>query len=197
MRQTLQITALLLVPFLGASCAATSVQTFANPTEATQAIVQAAEAGDQDEARRIFASFARTSVQRDKVYASLFNAAETRYERGNGAGAARILELVTTEYPKAVAAREALVYSLFVDRAGAEAPTEGQTESMALAIDAARSASSQTSAWVALAATQVAIDRGDTSSARAEFDGFLQGWDGQPADLLPYVEDLDRFLQTH
>lgn len=197
MRQTLQVTAALLIPLLGASCAATSVQTFANPAEATQAIVQAAEAGNQEEARRIFASFARSSVQRDKVYASLFSAAETRYERGNGASAARILDLVTTEYPKAVAAREALVYSLFVDRAGAETPTEGQTETMALAIEEARAASPQSSAWVALAATQVAIDRGDTSGARAEFDGFLQSWDGQPANLLPYVEDLDRYLQTH
>jgi hypothetical protein len=197
MRQIISYAVLFITPLLGASCAATSVQAFANPGEATQAMVLAAEAGNHEEARRIFNSFARSSIQRDKVYANLFNAAETRYERGNGAAAARILELVTVEYPAAVAAREALVYSLFVDRAGADAPSEGQTESMALAISAAREASGRRSPWVDLAATQVAIDRGDTSAARAEFDGFLQGWDGEPADLLPYVEDLDRYLQTH
>ena len=197
MRQTLLLTVLLLASSLGASCASTAVQTFANPAEATKAMVVAAEAGDQEEARRIFNSFARSSVKRDQVYASLFNAAETRYERGDGAGAARILELVTQEYPAAVAAREALVYALFVDRAGSEEPSESQIEAMELAIDAAREASPQPSVWVGLAATQVAIDRDNTTAARAEFDGFLQAWEGEPASLMPYVEDLDRYLQTH
>ena len=197
MRQLTHLAVLLLTPFLAFSCASTSVRTFANPGEATQAMVLAAESGNQEEARRIFDSFARSSVQRDKVYANLFNAAKTRYERGDGGAAASILQLVTAEYPAAVAAQEALVYALFVERAGAEGPSEGQTESMATAIYAAREASTQRSPWVDLAATQVAIDRGDTSGARAEFDVFLQGWDGEPSGLLPYVEDIDRYLQSH
>ncbi|QDV08059.1 hypothetical protein Poly30_35950 [Planctomycetes bacterium Poly30] len=187
----------LLASLSAASCASTSVQTFSSPEEATNAIVAAAEQGNQDEARRIFDSFARSSVQRDKVYASLFSAAEARYDRGNGGGAANILQFVTTQYPAAAAAREALVYSLFVERAGAEAPAEGQAETMAAAIESARSVSSEPSAWIDLAATQVAIDRGDLSGARAEFGNFLDAWDGQPASLLPYVEDIDRYLQSH
>lgn len=197
MRQSLQLATLLLASSLGASCSLTPARTFANTTEATQAMVVEAEAGNQKEARRIFDSFARSSDERDKVYASLFAAAETRYERGNGAGAARILELVTAEYPDAVAAREALVYSLFVDRSDSAEPTEDQTKAMTQAIDAAREASLQPSAWVGLAATQLAIDLGDTSAARSEFDGFLQSWDGEPASLMLYVEDIDRYLQTH
>lgn len=186
-----------LAPFFAASCASTSVQTFANPQEATEALVAAAEQGDDAEARRIFDSFARSSVQRDKVYASLFSAAEARYDRGNGGAAANILQFVTLEYPAAVAAREALVYSLFVERASADAASEGQAEVMAEAIESARAASRAPSAWIDLAAAQVAIDQGNISSARVEFGNFLGAWDGQPASLVPYVEDIDRYLQSH
>lgn len=187
----------LLATFALAACSATSVQTFSNPAEATAAIVQAAEVGDQEEARRIFDSFARSSVQRDRVYASLFDAAEARYDRGDGGAAANILQFVTAQYPAAVAAREALVYSLFIDRAGGATPTDEGAMALAQAVQGARESNPQPSPWIDLAATQVAIDRGDLASARADFSQFLDRWDGQPAGLMEYVEDIDRYLQTH
>ncbi len=180
-----------------ASCASTSVATFNTPEEATEAIVRAAEAGQDDEAQRIFDSFARSSVQRDKVYGAMFSAAAARYERGEGRGAAHILSFMAEQYPAAVSAREALVYALFVDRASAEVAEESQTEELALAVEDIRGKSGQTSAWVDLAATQVAIDRGDIATARSEFGHFLDAWDGAAIELVPYVEDIDRYLQSH
>ncbi|MEM8711972.1 MAG: hypothetical protein AAGG01_13560 [Planctomycetota bacterium] len=194
--QPLTVLALLAASALTA-CSSTSVQTFSSPAEATAAIVQAAEAGDQEEATRIFDSFARSSVQRDRVYASLFDAAEARYDRGNGGAAANILTFVTAQYPAAVAAREALVYSLFIDRASGAEPTDDGVVALAQAVEGARESNPQPSPWIDLAATQVAIDRDDLSSARADFSQFLERWDGEPAGLMEYVEDIDRYLQSH
>lgn len=199
----IQGTAPILLPFLAAlalvclSCASTSVQTFASPEEATAAIVTAAEAGDDDEANRIFDSFARSSVKRDQVYASLFDTASSRYESGRSGDAARILGFVTKNYPNAVAAREALVYSLFLERAEAGVATDESTEAMEAAIKDVRSSVATPSPWVDLADTQVAIDKNDLPRARRSFDAFLARWDGAPASVVLYVEDIDRYLQSH
>lgn len=179
------------------SCAATSVSTFATPEEATAAIVTAAEAGDKAEAVRIFDSFARSSVQRDRVYATLFDAASERYESGRSSEAARILDFVTAKYPNAIAAREALVYALFLERADGGAATASSMKEMRSAISAVRSATPNPSPWIDLAETQVAIDEGDLSAARVVFAEFLGDWDGTPDSIVLYVEDIDRYLQSH
>jgi hypothetical protein len=51
--------------------------------------------------------------------------------------------------------------------------------------------------WIELAETQVAIDDGDHARARATLDAFLTRWDHAPAELVVYVEDIDRYLQSH
>ena len=52
------------------------------PEEATRAIVAAAEIGDAEEASRIFDTFARSSVQRDRVLVELVDAGLGRLEAG-------------------------------------------------------------------------------------------------------------------
>lgn len=181
-----------------ASCAATQVRTFGSPEEATVAIIESAGSGDQAEASRIFDTFAKSSVQRDQVYASLYGAASGRYAEGAGVEAANILEFVAAKYPRAVAAREARVLALFVERAESGAtPTGEDVKALDASIRDVRSLTEAPAAWVELAATQVAIDRGELDRARDTFTRFLGIWDGQAASLGPYVEDIDRYLRSH
>lgn len=181
---------------LGA-CSSTSVRTFSSPSEATAAMVTAAESGDMDEASRIFDGYARSSVSRDRVYAQLFDAAESRYESGQPMNAANLLRFVSGRYPNAIAAREALVYALFLERVDRGAPDDQLRRDLEAAISEVRAKAPRPANWVDLAATQASIDAGDMESARATFASFLGVWEGSPASLMPYVEDLDRYLQSH
>lgn len=186
-----------LVLLLAPSCSSTSKSAYTTPEEATTAIISSAAAGDVQEAGRIFDSLADDPVQRDRVYAALFNAASQRYESGQSAEAANLLTFVTEHYPNAAAAREALVYALFLERAEAGATTEASTGALNEAITSVRSGVTRPPTWVELAATQVAIDDGDLARARETFDSFLTSWDQQPSGLALYVEDIDRYLQSH
>ncbi|MEM1451682.1 MAG: hypothetical protein AAF957_24730 [Planctomycetota bacterium] len=188
---------LLAASTLAWSCASTTVSTFASAEEATAAIVTAAANGNADEAERIFDSFARSSVQRDKVYATLYQAAEERYEAGRGQEASLILALVTKKYPKAAAAREALVYARFIERAESGSSSEESNREMRAAIDDLRASSGSAPPWVDLAETQLAIDEGDMDLAARSFETFLEGWNGQPESLALYVEDINRYLQSN
>jgi hypothetical protein len=187
------VVALLLAP----SCASTSARTYSTPEEATAAITTAAATGDMQEAGLIFDSFAEEPVQRDRVYAALFDAASVRYESGRNAEAANLLTFVTERYPHAAAAREALVYALFLERAEVGAATDASTSKMKKAITAVRSGVATSPPGVDLAETQVAIDGGDLARARDTFDAFLTSWDQTPPELVVYVEDIDRYLQSH
>lgn len=182
---------------LVASCQTASVQTFRTPEEATGALIEAAERGDVDEASRIFDTFARASVQRDRVYARAFDAAMVREDAGEAVKSANILKFVCEKYPGATSAREALAYSLWMERNGSEEASEGQTKDLRAAINDVRSATSKPAVWMDLAETQVAIDEGDLDRAREAFGTFLFNWDGTPVSLMAYVEELERFLQTH
>lgn len=182
---------------LAPSCSSTSTHAYSTPEKATTAIIAAAAAGDVQEAGRIYDSLLDDPVQRDRVYAAVFNAASQRYESGQSAEAANLLTFVTEHYPNAAAAREALVYALFLERAEAGATGDTSTGALKEAIADVRSGVARPSAWVELAETQVAIDDGDLQRARATFDTFLTSWDRAPADLVVYVEDIDRYLQSH
>lgn len=179
------------------ACSSTSIRTFSSPGEATAAIAAAAEAGDMDEASRIFDGFARSSVARDRVYAQLFDAAEARYEGGQPMNAANLLRFVSGRYPNAIAAREALVYALFLERVDRGVADDELTRDLEAAIADVRSKAPRPANWVDLAATQASIDAGDLNEARTTFASFLGVWEGSPASLMPYVEDLDRYLQSH
>ncbi|MEL6428606.1 MAG: hypothetical protein AAFU73_12360 [Planctomycetota bacterium] len=182
---------------LFASCASTTVRTFASPADATAAIVAEVDAGNRDEASRIFDSFARASIQRERVYAELFGTAEQRYGGARYGQAADVLEFLCAKYPGAVNAREGLVYARFLERADLGEARPEQTRAMGAAIEDYRSVASSPSAWVELASVQFAIDEGDLAGARRQFGDFLGSWDGNPPDLMAYVEDLGRYLETH
>jgi len=184
------------VLLLAPSCASTGGRTYATPEEATAAMITAAVAGDMPEAELIFESFAVDPVQRDRAYVALFGAASERYESGRSAEAANLLTFVTERYPHAAAAREALVYALFLERAEAGAATDASTTAMKKAISSVRSGVAISPTGVDLAETQVAIDGGDIERARDTFDAFLTSWDRAPAELVVYVEDIDRYLQS-
>jgi hypothetical protein len=186
-----------LVLLLAPSCSSTGTRAYATPEEATTAIITAAGAGDVQEAGRIFDSFAADPVERDRVYAAVFNAASERYEAGNSAEAANLLTFVTEHYPNAAAAREALVYALFLERAESGAMAAASTGELKAAITSVRAGVTVPPTWVELAATQVAIDDGELARARETFDAFLTTWDQQPSGLALYVEDIDRYLQSH
>lgn len=189
--------ALLALSFLSlAACQSTSIRTYGSPEEATQAIVAAAEAGDTVEASRIFDTFARSSVQRDRVYAQLFDAGQTRYEDGRAAQAADVFGFVCDRYPGAVAAKESLVFALFLERAELGQADPELTKALETAVDDVLAVSQTPSAWVDLAATQAAVDAGDMGRARDVFSVFLGKWDGAPSSLMVYVEDLDRRLRS-
>lgn len=188
--------AVILAHLVGVSCISTSVRYYSSPEEATVAIVESIDAGDDGEASRAFDSFARGSIQRDRVYAELYGTAEQRFDKGNTSGAAEVLEFVTLKFPGAVNAHEALVYARFVERAERGAATEEGTRALGEAIDGYRGVAAEPSAWVDLASVQHAIDAGNLAVARADFIRFVDGWDRQSADLMPYVEDLGRYLET-
>ena len=182
---------------VAASCVSLGARTFTSPTEATAAIVESVDEGERQEASRIFDTFARGSTQREQVYAELFGTAEQRYRNKRAEGAADVLEFVCAKYPGAVNAREALVYARFMERAENGVPKVGQAEAMEAAIADYRSVADRPSAFVDLALVQLAIDDGDLGQAREDFRNFLGTWDGGSPEIMLYVEDLGRYLETH
>lgn len=190
----LRALAVTLLILTAASCQSTSVRTFATPGAATAAMIEAIDAGDVREADEIFDGFARASVQRDRVYAELYGTAEARFESGDATGAAEILEFLCAKYPAAVNAREALLYARFLGRA--ETGVQN-ADDLRRAIAGYRNAAQAPSAWADLAETWVAIDTGDMDLARSRFQAFLTIWDGTDAQIMPHVEDISRYLETH
>lgn len=188
--------AVILAHLVGVSCISTSVKYYSSPEEATVAIIESIDAGDDGEASRAFDSFARGSIQRDRVFAELYGTAEQRYDAGDTAGAAEVWEFVTMKYPGAVNARESLVIARFVERAERGSATEEGTRALGEAVAGYRGVATDPSAWVDLASVQHSIDAGDLATARADFIRFVDGWDRQPAALMPWVEDLGRYLET-
>ncbi len=192
MKRTILIAAVLAL----AGCRSTSVQTYSSPEEAIRAIIAAAEAGEGEEASRIFDTFARSSVQRDRVFAELFDAGVSRYEAGRHRAAADVFSFVCERYPGAVDARESLVYALLLQRGHSDGVEPGLTAELEAAVADARASSPTPAVWVDLAATRAAVDAGDLPRARENFAVFLSAWSGEPAALTAYVEDLDRRLRA-
>lgn len=177
-----------------AACQSTSVQTYSSPGEATRAIVAAAEIGDAEEASRIFDTFARSSVQRDRVLVELVDAGLGRLEAGRHRAAAGVLSFACERYPGAVGARDSLVLALLLERGTADSAGPGQTAALEEAVADARTVGPSPAIWVDLAAAQVAVDAGDQGRAQESFAAFLGAWTGQPASLTSQVEELRRRL---
>ena len=177
-----------------AACQSTSVQTYSSPEEATRAIIAAAEIGDGKDASRIFDTFARSSVQRDRVLAELVDAGVSRQEDGRYRAAADVLGFVCQRYPDAVNAKELLVFALLLERGTSESAEPGLIDELERAVANVRAASPAPAFWVDLAATHVAVEAGDLAIARENFAAFMGAWSGEPAALTIQVEDLDRRL---
>lgn len=190
-------TALSLAWTLASGCASTSQRSFAGPEEAAVAVLTALEEGRPGEADQIYGTFTQSRTNEELLYPVLYDAARGRFESGEPARAAQVLELLVDRHPTAAGSREALVYALFLERAEQGVATPDQTARLAEAIAGLRGTSPQLVPWVDLAETQLRIDEGRLGEARDSFARFLGAWEGEPAGLLTYAEDLNRYLQTH
>ena len=195
MKRHVLIAALAAATTLG--CAASRSASFETPEQAGQAILVALAEGRDADAARIHDAIASDPHDREHLYPVLYESARGRYEAGEPESAARVLEFLVERHPAAVASREALVYALFLQRAELEVPDPTLNQRLEAAIDGLRASSPATPAWLELVETQLAIDAGRLDAARTSYDTFLGRWDGEPAALLVYVEDLGRYLASH
>ena len=189
--------ALLLVWTLASGCASTSQRSFTGPEEAAVAVLTALEEGRSSEAERIYGTFTKSRTNEELLYPVLYDAARSRFEGGEPARAAQVLELLVERHPTAAGSREALVYALFLERAEQGVATPEQASRLSEAIAGLRGTSTRVVPWVDLAETQLRIDEGRLDEARDSFARFLGTWEGEPTSLLTYAEDLNRYLQTH
>src|SRR6185503_16224014 len=109
----------------------------------------------------------------DKIYPVLYGAARTRYQEGNSMGSVALLRFLHGTYPSAASVREALLYALFLERAGAKsADPELVAEIDGLLADL-RAAEAPLPAWIDLIEAQQAIDGRDSVRAREAYARFL------------------------
>lgn len=181
------------LPALLAACASTPA---GPPAEVAQEIVVSLDQGRVEAADARFDAVGERAEYRDKIYPVLYTTAGDRFETGEG-DPVPLLRFLAAHYPDAIAVREALVYGLFLERAEqASADPELVKELETTAAELRERATPQTP-WLDLIDTQVAIDRGRDTDARASFDQFLAAWSGTPNELWPYVEDLERYFTSH
>jgi hypothetical protein len=185
---------LLLALPLAAGCAAAPA---GPPDQVAARIVVDLDRGESDDARELWKGVAARPEHRERIYPILYQAARERYSRGDVAGSSRILRFMEPRYPDALAVRQALLYSLFVERALMEAPDPKLVAAIEEGLADVREGSAQLPAWVDLVATQTAIDQNRLSEARESFGRFRSQWQGEPQELALYVEDLERYLTSH
>jgi len=183
---------ILLLTLLLSACASTSSLT----GDAVPAgVLTALDDGRADEAATILRN--ASPEDRERAYPALFTAARERYEGGAYADSLDVLRLLVTEYPEAGAVQEAYVYGLFLERAGQKKPDPDLVEELEEGVAELSASSVRVPHWVALVEAQTAIDQGQTAEASVAFQRFRSAWDGQPAALQPYVDDLGRYLASH
>jgi len=183
-----------LLALVTASCVSAAT---APPDELAADIVAALDAGQRAHADALFASAAGSEAHRERVYPVVFGAARQRFEAGEPAAASAQLDFLTDAYPEARSARVALLYSLFLQRTEQAEAEPTLVLALGEAVADVREASSTPPAWVDLVEAQQAIDGGELDRARRSYDRFVAGWNGTPAPLTIYVEDVGRYLATH
>jgi hypothetical protein len=161
---------------------ATSVDTFADPADATEGVVAALRSGDPAEANRIFGLYARASVLRDSVFYAVIEAASADYIAGQDESGRRLVEFAQANYPQAGYAS--------ADELEAELRA-GLAEGAAVIETAYANAAG---ALAALSAVQEAIDNEEFPLAVERFDAFLQSWNGEPAELQAEVDRIKLLL---
>jgi hypothetical protein len=167
------------------------------PEEVAPEIVAHLDAGRNADAAELFERAADSQAGREALYPLLYDEARARFQEAEHQPAARVLGFMAARYPRALAVREALVYALFLQRAADAVPTPELVRALGDALAELRTSASAPPPWLALAEAQQAIDRGELVTARAAFAGFQELWDGRPAELTVYVQDVGRYLASH
>lgn len=173
-----------------AGCASTPV---GPPEEVAPRIVALLDAGKDEDAAELFEASARAEGAEQRLYPLLYEEARARYQKGDSQPSARVLAFMAGRYPRALAVREALVYALFLERAESEVPEPELVQAIGTAVGELKQ-SGAAPLWIGLVEAQQAIDRGEPDAAREAFAGFKDAWDGRPAELTVYVDDIDRYL---
>lgn len=186
----MKIPAIVLTALLSTSCLALT----GPPEEVGDGIVAALAEGDTERAAYMYDRIERDPEYREQIYPTLFDAARDRYIGNDFEGAADVLRFMLPRYPQAMAVKEAMAYSLFLQRAST-GRADGARELEEL-LESLGNRPIGSSPWIALVETQVAIDRGDDAAALDGFDRFLAHWNGGPAELAVYVDDLGRYLTS-
>ena len=180
LRMPLGLAPLLLV--CACSSTATTVETFSDPTGATEGVVAALQADDAAEANRIFGLYARSSVLRNSVFYALVEAASEEFLAGNDASGGRLVEFAQANFPRAgYESAEALEAEL----------REGLAEGLEVVESAYASA---TAALTALGQIQDAIDNEEYLLAEERFAAFMRTWNGEPADLQSEVDRIEKLI---
>jgi outer membrane protein assembly factor BamD (BamD/ComL family) len=181
--------------FLFAGCAATPP---APPEELANTLLTELEAGKVDEARKLFEIVEDDDEYRDKIYPVIYGSARTRYLEGNPSNAAVLLRFLREGYPDAHAVPEALLYALFLQRAGQAEADPALTAEIDSLVSDLREEKTTLPVWMDLIEAQQAFDRGDVELARAAYSRFLATWDRRPNDplLYVYVDDIGRHLDA-
>ncbi len=165
------------------------------PEEIAPKIVALLDEGNTAEAEELFEA---SSFSSDQLYPLLYETARGRYERGEEEpGSAAILRFMAQQYPNSLAVREALVYALFLERAGVEQPGAELVAEIDGAIARLQQDGFASPSWVGLVQTQQAIDRGDLGTAREVFARFQQNKAETTPELTVYIEDIERYLRSH
>lgn len=185
---------LLALPLLTTvACVATSLGT---PLETAHRITAAVEAGDVEKAADWFER-ADNPEFRERMYPALYGKAAEYYAEGDTATASALLRLMHEHYNESDAVAEALLYSLFLERAREGYPRGSENSELDRVLADVLENDKTVPTWVDLVQTQAAIDSGDIERAREAFARFrLQGWQPSESDgeLMAYVDDLGRYL---
>ena len=169
----------------------------APPRELAETIAADLAAGRDEQANERFADVADEEEYREQLYPVLFDAARARYESGDGAAAAAQLRFLAGVFPDSRSVHEALVYALFLERSSGSSSDPALVAELTDALTRLATFDETGPSFVDLVAAQAAVDRGDTDAARLALDRFLRVWDGRPAELMPYVEDLGRAIAAN
>ncbi len=168
----------------------------APPGEVGSEIVLALDEGRSAEADRLFERSAAQNDHSERLYPVLYEAARERYETGDFDGSAVLLGFMAEHYPSSASVHEARLYSLFLQRAGQETADPELVDEIEAGLGPVL-ASAEAPAWAYLVRTQWAVDRGEMDVARASLKSFEGRWNGEPEELVVYVSELVRFLETH
>ena len=151
--------------------------------------------GDTEQAGVMFERIEHDDQYRNVLYPVLFDASEEAFELGDYGKADTFLAFLANRYPEGPAVAEALAMNRFLWRSEMDEPDADFTQSLGQALEDLRLRTSEVPVWVDLAETQFHLDEGDERRAARTLEHFLDRWDGDPAELLPYVEDLQRAME--